>query len=867
MPPVSKIPNPRYVIERRSRARSAVTAALEGYRAESDSLGAATVIIGVLGPEEKNHLLRLLTDEGDGGVRQQADVALHLAKDPTPSVKKAVASACVAVVRFRAKSNQLLGTSIGPRLWRTASGQGRLKKLGRPSVVNNRKVCQTVRDYLLQHSSYTAKRIKVAGKIVQVHNLKRSRRALWTSSAQMQKLLCLRAWYTHLGKHQSHFKKLKCRSDVCTFCHKYDKVFLPSLRTLLSQSESKMIAHQPDYWKAIQVYWNSLKLQGKTDPDDQCSLQYVRAAIKYMRRMLAARAALPVPDVAGALGARLDFHKDEADAMAALAKANVILECCEHHFSGVKRQHGFREDKVDNLEHHCVDIQLDFMENMTTPLGPEEAQDWFWATARQSITTLGFYAHYWLNGVEHHQYFHFISDILNHDSAFAVQAFGDLLLRLGLSDQHTVLHVFADCGPHFRSYEFLWCLVEVCKSKFPTVFLHFLLEHHGKGRNDGQFGLQRRWAVDYARDHVISDVSDMKGALEAGAMMTMSLDPPPAGPSYHIVVFTPAAKPKFVDKLDNSKTDLQIEYTYCLRIQRHPVPMYVAVIKDFVYSDRSTDEQKGVSIGNVVMKRQPAKEESWRVSYRKTEPEKDNLNVGVLQRRLDHQKHAKLANLASRADPEIVKLARDQRRAGEGLDWLHIRNERYECKVPVGTRPNSEVEVSADHCIQALSRLVADRPWARAGVRVLDIGCFDLDLLADHAATDLGGFRFDFLTSHYCFCHLKDALGALCVAFELLRPGGILLFIEPQHVATGSLPYTEHNRYHWLSSDGSTEVVQLHRHLLPHWKEQGVQVFSSCQCSAPFDHVLALRRGSGNVRLSLPRELRPGSAAAWGGDV
>ncbi|CAE8670941.1 unnamed protein product [Polarella glacialis] len=327
----------------------------------------------------------------------------------------------------------------------------------------------------------------------------------------MQKLLCLRAWYTHLGKRQSHFKKLKCRSDVCTFCHKYDKVFLPSLRTLLSQSESKMIAHQPDYWKAIQVYWNSLKLQGKTDPDDQCSLQYVRAAIKYTRRMLAARAALPVPDVAGALGARLDFHKDEADAMAALAKANVILECCEHHFSGVKRQHGFREDKVDNLEHHCVDIQLDFMANMTTPLGPEEAQDWFWATARQSITTLGFYAHYWLNGVEHHQYFHFISDILNHDSAFAVQAFGDLLLRLGLSDQHTVLHVFADCGPHFRSYEFLWCLVEVCKSKFPTVFLHFLLERHGKGRNDGQFGLQRRWAVDYARDHVISDVSDMKG--------------------------------------------------------------------------------------------------------------------------------------------------------------------------------------------------------------------------------------------------------------------------------------------------------------------------------------------------------------------
>lgn len=43
-------------------------------------------------------------------------------------------------------------------------------------------------------------------------------------------------------------------------------------------------------------------------------------------------------------------------------------------------------------------IQLDFMENMTWPLGVEEAQDWFWATSRESMTTLGLYVVLWAEG-------------------------------------------------------------------------------------------------------------------------------------------------------------------------------------------------------------------------------------------------------------------------------------------------------------------------------------------------------------------------------------------------------------------------------------------------------------------------------------
>ena len=139
-------------------------------------------------------------------------------------------------------------------------------------------------------------------------------------------------------------------------------------------------------------------------------------------------------------------------------------------------------------------------ENVTFPLGPEEENEWWWATARESVTTLGLYVMYWRQDAEgkwqlEREYYHYISQILNHDCEFAGKAVEDLLSRLPLGKEHRELHVRSDCGPHFRAYEFLWFLVVRCQKEFPMVFLHFFVEHHGKGRNDGQFGLQRRWIV------------------------------------------------------------------------------------------------------------------------------------------------------------------------------------------------------------------------------------------------------------------------------------------------------------------------------------------------------------------------------------
>lgn len=236
--------------------------------------------------------------------------------------------------------------------------------------------------------------------------------------------------------------------------------------------------------------------------------------------------------------------------------------------------------------------------------------------------------------------------------------------------------------------------------------------------------------------------------------------------------------------------------------------------------------------------------------------------------------------------------------AGEGLDWQHIRNEFY------GAVPESFGQVTLDDCIDAFLA-------SRRGLRLLDLGCgvgallarlrrdlgeemdwsssfgvtsvhnfdismftppagfpdffdtqllrFNLDFLAEHAQTDLASKRFDVITSHYCWCHLQDPLGALICAFGLLSAGGVLIFIEPLHVPSHSLPYTEHRLYHW--DDGMTGPLFMRR-LLQHWQQE-VAVFSVVETGAgERKHVLALRKHAEHQQLSLPASVRP-VASSW----
>lgn len=186
----------------------------------------------------------------------------------------------------------------------------------------------------------------------------------------------------------------------------------------------------------------------------------------------------------------------------------------------------------------------------------------------------------------------------------------DLIASLLVGDVDH-MHCWADCGPHFRSYELLWNLVEQCRDRFPHVTLHVFAEHHGKGRCDGAFGLQRRWVADYARTTTIDSLQGMKSALETGASNDNVFRPAASRPclqckAYKVKIFEPKKKDS-VKKFDVSGTDLQIEYTYCLSLQR-ATQGHVRV-RNFCFSDRLHDRNTGSMLGKASCTTQQRTEE------------------------------------------------------------------------------------------------------------------------------------------------------------------------------------------------------------------------------------------------------------------
>ena len=223
------------------------------------------------------------------------------------------------------------------------------------------------------------------------------------------------------------------------------------------------------------------------------------------------------------------------------------------------------------------------------------------------------------------------------------------------------LQVWADCGPHFRSYEFLYNLSELCRTRFHVVVQNYYAEHHGKGRCDGSFALQRRWISDFARQRNIESLADMKAALQQGAEETIALDPPPHGPSYYIRDFVPQ-KQNVCRKLDNTGTGFQIEYSYCVLFERAADRIRGW---NFWYSDRCHDRRLGESIGQVVCSESPASED-WRMSYRTSKPEKTPLNVSLLNRRREKQEAFMRGTdfaACSRRDSFVQALVRREKQA------------------------------------------------------------------------------------------------------------------------------------------------------------------------------------------------------------
>ena len=267
--------------------------------------------------------------------------AKHVAEQSKgePALEEVIAKAAQSCIGGRSKARQLVRVP-GFRLWGRVKKNVAKQRPGRKSKIHSKAIADKVRIYLLENTTVTSKLMKCKGQVLPVYNLKGSRSRLWARSEAMQALMSRPVWYKHLKAHHGNFVRLKCRTDVCTFCHKYDKVLLPALRKDLTAAHEQVENASSNYFSDLDAHWQAMK-QHLSYPDDALSLQYVKFFKLFLDKNAEERMRQPTP--VGTVASRQQLKEAEAAASSSLAKYVEILQSCSHHFHTVRRQHSQRE--------------------------------------------------------------------------------------------------------------------------------------------------------------------------------------------------------------------------------------------------------------------------------------------------------------------------------------------------------------------------------------------------------------------------------------------------------------------------------------------------------------------------------------------
>ena len=197
------------------------------------------------------------------------------------------------------------------------------------------------------------------------------------------------------------------------------------------------------------------------------------------------------------------------------------LRAAVSHYHGHKRivavQNDIYAKSIANPPNNTAILTLDFKENMILGRGPYETNRDFYN--RRPMSVLGFYIVINRDGHVTREYIDFISNVLSHDSKYATDCIDKVMQMYALRDV-SGLAVWSDCGPHFRSKEFLHhiltILPERCSSSV-AVTMNYFSEYHGKSNVDGHFSTLSYWLKQATcRTHVDS-VGKAKAELEKQA--------------------------------------------------------------------------------------------------------------------------------------------------------------------------------------------------------------------------------------------------------------------------------------------------------------------------------------------------------------
>ena len=130
----------------------------------------------------------------------------------------------------------------------------------------------------------------------------------------------------------------------------------------------------------------------------------------------------------------------------------------------------------------CILI-LDFKENFKlSTAGDDVTHDFY---NKRQVSCLGAALTFRHNEQEYTHYAAYLSSILNHDSLYSSDVLENVIKKF--KDNFKFVNLFTDCGPHFRSKEFLHKIQQLSSLYKINISLNFFAEYHGKNIVDGFF--------------------------------------------------------------------------------------------------------------------------------------------------------------------------------------------------------------------------------------------------------------------------------------------------------------------------------------------------------------------------------------------
>ena len=326
---------------------------------------------------------------------------------------------------------------------------------------------------------------------------------------------------------------------------------------------------------------------------------------------------------------------------------------------------------------------FDWKEKIRLPIGPQETSAMWHCQQKYAISCFGccVLSHKPTSTVAKPDiqttYLLLLNEVREQNAEASNRMLQEVIRECSVSTEG-VLHLWSDCGPHFRSAENLHHhMYDLCVKRKQVINCSFLAEQHGKNVLDSAFGALSRWLGEQALRRPVLSVQNLHEAISAGADAAMKRDP--QGPLWKCRVVDFGQYRQQTSRYVRTE-DFKITRTYCL-IARPPATNRAnPILENRTFSDMPADGSPSCSYR--IEEVEHPDEVPWKLSFyegAKTweEPPPDIGDETVLTRKREAQKHRPcptdmkpLRSFQDRVNAKARKAVRDQARLRRQLAAL-----------------------------------------------------------------------------------------------------------------------------------------------------------------------------------------------------